>query len=365
MMKLGLVLLAASAAVVPVTAQTVPDPDPFYGIPQISLALPGAAAVAATPAPAAPQAAMRPAPAMTPRAGHSWQERRMAAPAPVMAQMRQQMRTPRPAMHRPPTGGMHRPGTGGMHQPPMGGAHRPPRWTHQPGTHRPPRWTHRPGMHRPPMHRRFGHIRRGGFVPQFWWGPQFVVPNWSMWGWQQPLDGGRWIRYYDDALLIDRSGRVLDGRYGWNWDRDGDRWGYDDQGIPAYVGDGDYEPDEDAYEGADYDDGDYADDYDDAGAAGCGDRCGPVGPPPPPVACANPCTSTYSGPGPMPGYGYSYGCGTCGPVVVTETITTTTTPVVETRTYYEYVTERAAPRRHHRKPVRRARPTPPRPGERG
>jgi hypothetical protein len=66
-------------------------------------------------------------------------------------------------------------------------------------------------------------------------------------------------------------------------------------------------------------------------------------------------------------YGYG-GCG-CGPVVITET-TTTTAPVMEERVVYEYVTETVAPKRHYRKPVRRApprraAPLPPRPGERG
>ena len=195
-------------------------------------------------------------------------------------------------------------------------------------------------MHRGPggqLKRRFGHIPRigrGGFVSSGWWGPQFVVRNWNMYGFPQPYGGGRWIRYYDDALLIDRSGRVLDGRYGQDWDRYGDRWGYDDRGVPVYVGDGDYEPDDHDYE--------WAERWEDRGGRDVRVRHG------------------------GPAYGYGYGCG-CGPVVVTET-TTTTAPVVELVTTYEYVTEyaghraKAAPKK--RKAVRRA-PAPARPGERG
>jgi Ni/Co efflux regulator RcnB len=197
--------------------------------------------------------------------------------------------------------------------------------------------------------RRFGHIsriNRGGFVPHGWFGPQFVVRNWNGYGFPQPFSGGRWIRYYDDALLIDRHGRVHDGRYGYDWDRHQDRWSHDDRGVPVYVGDGDFEPEDYDYEWAErYDRGDVEDGY-----------AGDHGPPP-----------RHGGYGGH-GYGYGgYGACACGPVVVTETITTTA-PVVEQVTYYEYETEyvreRAAPKK--RKVIRRAAPAPrPRPGERG
>jgi Ni/Co efflux regulator RcnB len=205
-------------------------------------------------------------------------------------------------------------------------------------------------MHGAPggQHRgRFGHIpriNRGGFVSSGWWGPQFVVRNWQGYGFPQPFGGGRWIRYYDDALLIDRQGRVHDSRYGYDWDRYGDRWGQDERGVPVYVGDGDYEPEDYDYE--------WAEDYE----RGHGrDRMVRH-------------DGRSQGYGQAYGYGAGYGCG-CGPVVVTET-TTTTAPVVELVTTYEYVTEyethraKAAPR--ERKVIRRApAPAPARPGERG
>jgi Ni/Co efflux regulator RcnB len=249
-------------------------------------------------------------------AGHSWREGAApaaAAPAPVVVQTRQ--------MHRGP--GVQHGGRG-----------------------------------------RFGHIQRiqrGGFVPGFWWGPQFVVRDWNMYGFPQPFHGGRWIRYYDDALLIDGRGRVHDGRYGHDWSRHGDRWGYDRQGVPVYVGDGDYEPRDDDYE--------WAERWERGDRDVIVRHDGPM-----PDDCGNPCTRTYHGaPPPLPrhggyGHGYGYGCG-CGPVVVTETVTTTA-PVVEQVTTYEYVTEyvphraKAAPKK--RKAVRRApAPAKPRPGERG
>ena len=213
-------------------------------------------------------------------------------------------------------------------------------------------------MHRSDGHRRGGtrhfvhrRIDRGGFVPQFWWGPQFIVPSWQMYGFPQPFAGGRWIRYYDDALLIDRDGRVHDSRYGWDWSRERDRWREDGNGVPVYVGDGDYEPQEWDYEWAErWEEGDVPpDDY----AHGGYD----YEPLPGYEDCGNPCVRTYQGePPPLPDMrGYC-----CGPVVITETVTTTG-PVYEERVYYDRVEERRPVRK--RKAVRR--PAPPRPGERG
>ena len=327
-MKLWLIGFAASACLAPMAAaQTVADPDTAYGLSQIQLRLPAASAAVAAPAPAP----LRAAPVASAAAEAAMVQPPMMHPAPSpghRVEVRREMRRPM--------------GHGPMPHPQMR------REMHSGMGH------HGPG-------RSFTRIRRGGFVPGFWTGPQFMVRNWSLHGFPQPFAGGRWIRYYDDALLIDRSGRVHDGRYGWDWDRHGDRWGYRD-GIPVYVGDGDYEPEERDYE--------WAESWDERGP----DRVYGHGGPPPPH-CRAPCSRPYPGPPPHPGYGYGYGygyggCG-CGPVVVTETITTTA-PVVESRTYYEYVTEYAKPRKTYRKPVRRVkarpappRPAPPRPGERG
>ncbi|MEA3052881.1 MAG: hypothetical protein QOG72_1784 [Sphingomonadales bacterium] len=235
---------------------------------------------------------------------------------------------------------------------------------------------HMPG-HGPGMHR----IGRGGIVPPFFIGPQFMINDWRTFGFPQPMPGGRWIRYYDDALLVDRDGRVMDGRYGWDWDRYGDRGDHADER---------YDDDRD-YGGDDYGRDDYGRDDRDGGgewADGGPDRRhhgervvrvfrhdgGDRG------DCRRSCVRVrHVPPPPQPGYGYgygygqAYGCG-CGGVVITET-TTTTAPVVEMRTYYETVTEhRAAPRRHYSKPVvrhyskpvvRRSVKAVPRPGERG
>lgn len=103
-------------------------------------------------------------------------------------------------------------------------------------------------MHHGPMPgHNFPHrLQRGFVVPQFFWGPQFTIGNWQMYGFADPGSDGRWIRYYDDAYLIDREGRIRDSREGLDWDRYGEEWDMAD-GIPAYRGSRDYRPGPDDY----------------------------------------------------------------------------------------------------------------------
>ena len=84
-------------------------------------------------------------------------------------------------------------------------------------------------------------LQRGFVVPRFFWGPQFQINNWQMYGFADPGPDGRWIRYYDDAYLIDHDGRIRDSREGLDWDRYGEQWDMAD-GIPAYRGSRDYRP---------------------------------------------------------------------------------------------------------------------------
>lgn len=230
-------------------------------------------------------------------AGVSWQHAPGPMPMPPadMRVQRRPMQAPPPPMAAPQPHGPMRTMDGGrpMMQPDGG-----------------------PRMHHPRAGRfvQYHRLDRGAVLPQRWWGPQFQIWNWHMYGLPQPIPGGRWIRYHDDALLIDRDGRIRDGRWDMRWDdRDDDRF---------YDG-----PDEE------WDRGPY--DYDES----C--RCLPPMPP------------TYYQPGFM--------WVSPGMVTVTET-TTTPTVVYET----VYVKEKARP--HWRaKPKYRAkpRPVPPGPGERG
>ncbi|HEY5721759.1 MAG TPA: RcnB family protein [Allosphingosinicella sp.] len=219
-------------------------------------------------------------------------------------------------------------------------------------------------------HHRFTRINRGGTIPGFWFGPQFHIMNWGMYGFSQPRDDERWVRYYDDAYLIGRDGRVRDGRHDMDWDRYGERWADDENGVPYYVGNGDFEPGDYDYEWAErYEREHGRDDYARRGH-GRGDRGG--GDVRVHVGGGGHGGYGYNPPMPAPGYGYGggYGYGAYGygwgwgPVLVTETIVTTA-PVVETHTYYETVTERVRVKPKARG-CRCARPAPrPRAGERG
>jgi Ni/Co efflux regulator RcnB len=175
-------------------------------------------------------------------------------------------------------------------------------------------------------------LQRGFIVPQFWWGPQFQINNWQMYGFPNPGPDGRWIRYYDDAYLVDHDGRVVDGREDMDWGRDGD-WDME-EGMPAHHrghhGDGDHDGGGYAYGGG------------------------------------------YGGP-PMQGgggyaYGGGYGYGFYAYPIVIETVTTSGGG------YMEEVTEEVVQvrRAHHRarcscRPAPRRAPPPrrPPPGERG
>jgi Ni/Co efflux regulator RcnB len=171
-------------------------------------------------------------------------------------------------------------------------------------------------VNRYPHYRR---IDRGLALPQYWWGPRFHVMNWGMYGLPQPMHGGRWVRYYDDALLVDPYGRVHDGRWGMDWDEYGDEWDYDDRGIPIYGRNGDFYRHDRSYEKAQ---GPHGAPY------GYGHH-----------------QQAYA----YPGYGYGYGYG--GGMVVTET-TVTTSPTVIQETVYEEVVH-SAPKRKHRPQGRR------------
>jgi Ni/Co efflux regulator RcnB len=218
-----------------------------------------------------------------------------------------------------------------MAHPPMGKGHHPGAHdgkrsferviVHKKRGHHDMRGRH--GINGYPHYRR---IDRGFVVPQYWWGPGHHVQNWAMYDFPQPMHGGRWVRYYDDALLIDHGGRVLDGRWGMSWDEYGDEWGYDESGIPAYVGNGDFYPGEEDYAWVEGEQGRYAEGHGHGGAYGHG---------------------AYGYPGygyAYPWYGYGYASG--GMITVTET-TVTTAPTVVEKVYVKEVAY-SKPRRAHK-----------------
>ena len=205
----------------------------------------------------------------------------------------------------------------------------------------------------------FTHMRRGFIVPQFWWGPQFTINNWQMYGFSDPGADGRWIRYYDDAYLIDHDGRIRDTREGLDWDRYGEEWDMAD-GVPAYRGGRDYRPGDEDYA--------WAEEHEGQGGEMREMRMRHGGP--------------LTGPGYGYGGGYSrvygggYGYGAYAYPIVIETVTTgAAAQTYSEEVVEEYVTVRRA---HHRarprcicqappRPVHRTPPPRPRPpaGERG
>lgn len=189
----------------------------------------------------------------------------------------------------------------------------------------------------------WGSYRRpvvGYVLPRYWVSPGFVVPNYGAYGLPAPQAGYRWSRYYDDAVMTDRHGRVLDHRGDVDWEgydtlrdqKDPVQDGWYDDGVTydhGYEGrwsgtwhdkdgktfSGDYEG---RFEGKV--DGGYGVDYD-----------------APPYAAApyfhrevhdGTVVTTSQGPGYVAG-GYYYPAPTVTTVVVQPTVTTTTTYVTK------------------------------------
>lgn len=98
------------------------------------------------------------------------------------------------------------------------------------------------GGYRPPI--------RGFIMPSYWLSPNYVVSNWGGYGFAEPGWGRRWVRYYDDAVLVDGRGVIYDSIHDVSWDR------HARGPVPEYVGD---QPDEPAPHGADYDYRDFDD----------------------------------------------------------------------------------------------------------
>lgn len=71
---------------------------------------------------------------------------------------------------------------------------------------------------------------RGYILPSYWLSPAYVVPNPGAYGFAEPGRGHRWVRYYDDAVLVDGRGMIHESVNDVPWDR------YSRGPVPAYVG---------------------------------------------------------------------------------------------------------------------------------
>ena len=88
----------------------------------------------------------------------------------------------------------------------------------------------------------------GGFLPSYFLAPQFYITNYPVYGLTQPGNGYRWVRYYDDAYLVDGRGYISSYRYGVPYDGGG--YGYDDgyaRDDGYYRDDREYRDDERGY----------------------------------------------------------------------------------------------------------------------
>jgi Ni/Co efflux regulator RcnB len=74
-------------------------------------------------------------------------------------------------------------------------------------------------------------VGRGFVVPNYLRTSAYLVTDWRGYGLPRPGYGLRWVRYYDDALLIDGTGRVQDTRSGIDWDHDGRATTYADDTV--------------------------------------------------------------------------------------------------------------------------------------
>lgn len=59
---------------------------------------------------------------------------------------------------------------------------------------------------------------RGFTLPRYWIQPGFYIGNYAAYGLPAPASGYGWSRYYDDAVMTDFYGRVIDSRSGIRWD---------------------------------------------------------------------------------------------------------------------------------------------------
>jgi Ni/Co efflux regulator RcnB len=210
---------------------------------------------------------------------------------------------------------------------------------------------------------------RGHSLPNYWLSSNFMIPDYYSYGLRAPGQGYFWVRYYDDAVMVDGRGRVYDSVSGLGWDGVG-AGAYDED---YSYGDGYASASSSAYASSS---NGYGAGYQSPGPipsvdpnvyyGGPGGYAPPAvgGPPAVQYSCPNGCQQgggyynggTVYGGGGYNGGGYAgggyYGGSTTTIIVPGPVITTTVTEeiVEETTTTTSYV---ARPRRKYRAPVRR------------
>ncbi|MEN2789605.1 RcnB family protein [Sphingomonas oligophenolica] len=168
---------------------------------------------------------------------------------------------------------------------------------------------------------------RGWVLPSYWIAPSFFIYDYGTYGLSAPPQGYHWSRYYDDAVLMDQRGRVMDSVSGIDWDSYDDGYGY--AGGYAEAGDG--------YAAAAGGGGGYGASY----APPVQYQQGPAYPPP----VQNGYTTTWSSGGAYAGSGGYVSGGYWYPPATTTTVTIQSAPVVTTTTTEYVETTRYVPAR--------------------
>jgi Ni/Co efflux regulator RcnB len=151
--------------------------------------------------------------------------------------------------HRPVMGGHHGGGHGGYR--PVMGRHHGGGHVYNRGHHGPRNWGRRhngrwfAGYGAPGGWAGYQRPFYGFSLPTYWSQPSYIIPNYASYGFAQPSYGYTWSRYYDDAVMTDRYGRVYNHVPNVQWDRY-DRYedaGYGNGGYAngGYNGGGYYE----------------------------------------------------------------------------------------------------------------------------
>lgn len=203
---------------------------------------------------------------------------------------------------------------------------------------------------------------RGWTLPSYWVGGGFWIDDWSSWGLSRPPHGYGWLRYYDDAVLADRDGRVWDSVSGIDWNGGGgggSATAYAGGGYASAAaaggggGGGGYGA---RYDAPGYDDEGYVDDRRERRSIPAQPYPGGYAPPP----CAGPCDARGGGyaRGYYGGGGYYMAGPTVTTIVIQSGATTTTTVTEEVVEEVEEVRTWRTPtktvRRYPSKTVRRS-----------
>jgi Ni/Co efflux regulator RcnB len=74
-------------------------------------------------------------------------------------------------------------------------------------------------------------------LPRYWVNPSYYIVNYSNYGFQAPQQGYQWVRYYNDAVLTDPRGYVVQAQPNVQWENYGDTYADAEYGESVMVDD--------------------------------------------------------------------------------------------------------------------------------